>query len=190
MDPIERKIINTIKKKKFKCLGEAVSEISVKYGIKREEVAKKIFFLWKRGYIDIYPPEKYRSFYSYLFSIDSLWFWLLTILIFVTVFTVFYVSKPPLIYIRYILGSLYVLYIPGATLIEALYPRGEELEPLERLALSIGLSLAIVPLIGLILNYTPWGIRLAPVTIGLASVSLLLACIAVKRKYEYVKLME
>jgi len=83
-----------------------------------------------------------------------------------------------------------VLYIPGATLIEALYPRGEELEPLERLALSIGLSLAIVPLIGLILNYTPWGIRLAPVTIGLASVSLLLACIAVKRKYEYVKLME
>jgi uncharacterized membrane protein len=38
-------------------------------------------------------------------------------------------------------------------LIEALYPRKEDLESLERLTLSIGLSLAVVPLIGLFLNY-------------------------------------
>ncbi|RLE67158.1 MAG: hypothetical protein DRJ34_05125 [Thermoprotei archaeon] len=102
---------------------------------------------------------------------------------------VFYVNRPPLIYFRYVLGSLYVLYIPGATLIEALYPRGEELSPLERLALSIGLSLALVPLVGLILNYTPWGIRLEPVTISLAILSIILSTIALKRKYEYIKII-
>lgn len=97
-------------------------------------------------------------------------------------------SESPLIPIRYVLGSLYVLYIPGATLIEALYPKHEDLSPLERLALSIGLSLALVPLVGLILNYTPWGIRLIPVTTSLALLSICLATVALYRKYLYHKL--
>jgi len=42
------------------------------------------------------------------------------------------------------------------------------LDPLERAALSLGLSIAIVPLLGLALNFTPWGIRLWPVTLTLA----------------------
>lgn len=41
-----------------------------------------------------------------------------------------------------------LLFMPGYALVESLYPRGgDELSPLERLALSIGLSLAVVPLI-------------------------------------------
>jgi uncharacterized membrane protein/LysM repeat protein len=54
-------------------------------------------------------------------------------------------------------------------LVAALYPRKEDLDPIERAALSSGLSIAIVPLIGLALNYSPWGIRLNPI---LAFVSL------------------
>ena len=49
----------------------------------------------------------------------------------------------------------------------ALFPRKNTLEPLERVALSFGLSLAMVILIGLILNYTPLGIRLYPVIISM-----------------------
>jgi uncharacterized membrane protein len=62
------------------------------------------------------------------------------------------------------------------------------LESLERLALSIGLSLAIVPLIGLLLNYTPWGIRLTPITISLATFTEAMALIALARKYRYYEL--
>jgi uncharacterized membrane protein len=36
------------------------------------------------------------------------------------------------------------------------------------LALSFGLSLAVTPLIGLVLNYTPWGIRLEPIVASIA----------------------
>ena len=49
------------------------------------------------------------------------------------------------------------------------------LEPLERAALSLGLSIAIVPLLGLALNFTPWGIRLAPVLLTIAAFTL--ACL-------------
>jgi uncharacterized membrane protein len=73
-------------------------------------------------------------------------------------------------------------------LISALYPRSGELDGLERLALSIGLSLAIVPLVGLMLNYTPWGITLTPIMISLAIFSEALALGALERKYRYYKL--
>lgn len=70
--------------------------------------------------------------------------------------------------IRIILGLPFVLFFPGYVLISALYPRRDDLDGIERLALSLGLSLAVVPLIGLVLNYTPWGIRLTPILISLA----------------------
>ncbi|MFZ5650686.1 MAG: DUF1616 domain-containing protein [Bacillota bacterium] len=49
----------------------------------------------------------------------------------------------------------------------ALFPGREDLDGIERVALSFGLSIAVVPLIGLVLNYTPWGIRLYPILISL-----------------------
>ncbi len=65
--------------------------------------------------------------------------------------------------LRIVLGLPFVLFFPGYTLISALYPRRSDLEGIERLALSLGLSLAVTPLVGLVLNYTPWGIRLVPI---------------------------
>ncbi|MEM1828890.1 MAG: DUF1616 domain-containing protein, partial [Desulfurococcaceae archaeon] len=79
------------------------------------------------------------------------------------------------------------LFIPGYSLVEALYPREEDLSPLERMALSIGLSLAVVPLIGLILNYTPWGIRLLPIITSTTIFTITILVIAAYRKYNSVK---
>ena len=62
--------------------------------------------------------------------------------------------------IRIILGLPYILFIPGYTLIYTLFPTTEQIDTIERIALSLGLSLSIVPLIGLGLNYTPYGITL------------------------------
>lgn len=73
--------------------------------------------------------------------------------------------------VRIALGLPFVLFFPGYALVAALYPRKDDLEAVERVALSFGLSLAVVPLIGLALNYSPWGIRLNPI---LAFLSLLI----------------
>lgn len=59
--------------------------------------------------------------------------------------------------LRIIIGLPLVLFFPGYTLIAALFPRKGSLSGIERLALSFGLSIAVVPLIGLALNYMPWG---------------------------------
>jgi len=68
---------------------------------------------------------------------------------------------------RIVLGLPFVLFFPGYTLIAALYPRAADLDGIERIALSLGLSLAVTPLIVLILNYTPWGIRMVPILVAL-----------------------
>lgn len=68
---------------------------------------------------------------------------------------------------RIILGLPLVLFFPGYTLIGALFPRKDSLTDIERLAFSFGFSLAIVPLIGLALNFLPWGIKLYPILIFL-----------------------
>lgn len=68
-------------------------------------------------------------------------------------------------------------------MIEALFPKRGDLDAIEILALSIGLSLAITPLIGLLLNYTPWGIRLDPIVISLTTFTLTMAMLAAHRKF-------
>jgi uncharacterized membrane protein len=72
--------------------------------------------------------------------------------------------------VRVILGLPFILFIPGYILIFALFPTKKTdkgIDIIERIALSFGLSIAIVPLIGLGLNYTPWGIRLEPILISI-----------------------
>jgi len=185
---LEEIIKKVAKEKKGVELSEFIKEIALRARISYDKASYYTYLAWKKGIIDVLPEKLPKTFPQYFLSMESLWFHVLLIFVISTILLALYITKPPLIYLRYVFGSLYVLYVPGAVLLEALYPRGEELEPLERLALSIGLSLAITPLVGLVLNYTPWGIRLVPIITSLATLSLSLALIALYRKYVYFKL--
>jgi len=169
-------------------IPELVEKLIKDKGLKYRDAARAVYVLWKQGVLELSEPKPPSNLTGYVLSLRSLWFWTITALVALTTFIVFYAVAPPLIYMRYVLGSIFILYLPGSMLIEALYPRGEDLESLERLALSIGLSLAVVPLIGLILNYTPWGIRLTPIVTSLATFTETMAVLALVRKYRYYRL--
>lgn len=97
-----------------------------------------------------------------------------------SVLTLFFTLVPQLasLPVRIPLGLAVVLFPPGYTLIAALFPRKEDLDGIERIALSFGLSIAVVPLMGLGLNYTPWGIRLVPVVVSLCLFTVLMSIAA------------
>ncbi len=76
--------------------------------------------------------------------------------------------------LKILLGVALVIFFPGYTLMASLFPRKGDLGGVERLALSFGLSFAVVPLIGLALNFT-WGISIYPV---LTSILLFIAITA------------
>src|SRR6266571_8866676 len=63
----------------------------------------------------------------------------------------------------HILAILLVLFVPGYVFVASLFPNDTEIDWTERVALSVGLSITVVPLLGFILNFTPWGIRYEPI---------------------------
>lgn len=85
-------------------------------------------------------------------------------------------------FLRVLFALPFILFIPGYLLIAALFPRSDDLDGIERVALSFGLSIAVVPLIGLALNYTPWGIRLDPIVASLLIFSAAMGLIAQYRR--------
>ena len=84
--------------------------------------------------------------------------------------------------VRIALGLALVLFFPGYALVAGLFPRRRDLEAVERIALSLGGSLAVVPLIGLGLNYTPWGIHLYSMLTSLLVFTILAAAVALYRR--------
>ena len=108
----------------------------------------------------------------------------LQIITILLVLTVIFVLVPPFnaTPIRTIFGIPMVLFLPGYALIAALFPGKKDLDGIERLALSFGLSIAVVPLIGLGLNFTPFGIRLVPILFSLSVFTLAMCLIAYSRR--------
>lgn len=93
------------------------------------------------------------------------------------------IVAPSVTQLRVILGVPFLLLFPGYALVAALFPRKSDIGAVERMALSVALSIAVVVLIGLILNYTPWGIKLNPILACIAVLTLGVDAFAVYRRH-------
>jgi len=130
---------------------------------------------------------------DYFFSKKTLWYWITVALAILTVITVLTVSKSdiPLVYLRSILGIFFFLFLPGFAIVKNFYSteRAIRLVPqktltIEYLALSFGISLVVVPIVGLILSFTPWGFRLIPLVLSLFIIIIIFATLAIIRQIQ------
>jgi uncharacterized membrane protein len=86
--------------------------------------------------------------------------------------------------LRIILVAPVIFFIPGYSLTAALFPNNNSIDGLERLVFSIALSIMVLPLIGLALNYTDWGIHLTPIIVSLIIFTFLMVLIAQYRRFQ------
>lgn len=71
------------------------------------------------------------------------------------------------------------MFLPGFAFLKVLLlTRPKNIDRWEQIALSIGLSMALSSLVGLVLNYTPLGVRLLPITFSLMALTNILATVA------------
>lgn len=99
--------------------------------------------------------------------------------------------------LRVAFGLAFVLFVPGYAFVAALFPEagsspksddeGRSVDSsgitgIERVALSFGLSIAVVPLIGLVLNFTPWGLRLVPILVSVGGFTAIATVTAAVRR--------
>jgi uncharacterized membrane protein len=88
---------------------------------------------------------------------------------------------------RIVLGLPFLLFSPGYMLIAALFVNNTIMNTFRRTALSFGLSVAVIVLIGLGLNFTPWGIGLVPVLYSISGFIIIMSIIALVRRAELLK---
>ncbi|MFC1898809.1 DUF1616 domain-containing protein [Chloroflexota bacterium] len=103
----------------------------------------------------------------------------LTLLLVLTILVI------PTSFLRIVFGLPFLLFFPGYVLVTALFTRREGMDGIEKVALSFGMSIAVTALIGLGLNYTPWGIRLEPVLFAISAFIFILSGIAILRQRQY-----
>jgi hypothetical protein len=184
---IPHKILKLVEESSPGTVEALIEQAQREFEVPREDLLKNIIELQSQGKLTLTsPPESIpATMGAYLTSVHAVWFWVIIILSTATTISVFTISEKmyPYVYLRYILGSIFVLFLPGYSLIKTLFPT-KEIDNIERTALSIGMSLALVPLVGLLLNYTPWGIRLTPITVSLLSLTLILTITGLVREHQ------
>ncbi|MGC9069263.1 MAG: DUF1616 domain-containing protein [Thermoprotei archaeon] len=158
----------------------------VNEGTDEEKIIEAIKALEEEDKIELEYNFFNVSFLQYLKDTDlNFWFYFTITVVMGALMMIFVVpSVWPFVIIRWIFGSLFILFLPGYALVNVFFPRRRDLDDVERLALSVGLSLAITPLTGLLLNYTVFGIRLNPVVATLSIFILGMTFLAVYRKFK------
>lgn len=164
-------------------LGELVQEICSQNGKRKNDVAEAVYKIVQEGKGKLIDPSPPLTYVRYLFSHYSSWFWFIVGIIGALISSIFLLpSSYPFIYIRYVTGTVFIFFIPGYALVEAFFNK-REIERHELIAISMGLSLSITPLLVLALNYTSVGLDLKNTLTILSAITVLISIFGVHRKF-------
>lgn len=202
-DELDRQIISTVETARPENVQQLVDQVHTLSQRSKQEILDRIIRLQEQERIHLRPQQAppHEKFAGYLRSTRAVWYWITLILSVATAIVVFTVPEDafPLVYVRYVLGTIFILWLPGYAFIKALFPQNlpfaqalarsldtseKNLDTIERIALSLGMSLALVPIVGLLLNYTPWGIRLTPIVLSLLALTMIFATAAIIREHQ------
>ncbi len=121
------------------------------------------------------------------------WYWIVILLAMAASMTVLIPDDLfPMVYLRYFLNGMLLLFLPGYAFVRALLTlssKSDDFGSIERFGLSIGMSFVLASLLGLLLNYTPWGIRVIPITFGLTFLVIIFALAALTGEYRKRKVL-
>lgn len=187
-DDLNGIIVKAINEEKPQSVKELTRILRKKVNVDEEEILRAVLKLQSEGIIKLEDQvPKSQSFAGYMKTGAAAWYWATVAVALVTAVVVFTIPENvyPWAYLRNVFGVVFILFLPGYAFVKAVFPvkvpivvSSKELETIERIALSVGVSLAIVPMVGLILYYTPLGIGLTPIVLSLLALTLLLATTA------------
>jgi len=118
------------------------------------------------GIVEVKEPQL-SNFSAYLSSWEyglKLWFFAVTTLASVAVVELLELGFPWVV-LRWVAATFLLLFAPGFAVTWTLFPSKQQQSNLNRLALTIAISLFLVPVIGLVLNYSVIGIQSSPVAL-------------------------
>jgi hypothetical protein len=190
-EKLKETILQIVAQKKPETVGQLVELVSQTHTASQGQILEAIVKLQNQGRLQLTTPEQPVGASAYMKTSAAFWFWATIALELGTLGAAFTIpiNDFPLVYIRYVLGAVFIFGLPGYTLTKALFPRqlpyktsDKDLDTIVRIALSVGLSIALVSLVGLLLYYTPWGINLTPVILSLITLTTIFAIAGLMRE--------
>lgn len=189
---IQEVILSVIKKKKPETVESLVEFIRADYLVSEDVVLKNIQILEIQEKVDFNLKLRPVTFSEYLFSSNAYWFWfVIFIIILAQSIPWVNVNIFSFLMLRNFVGLAVVLYLPGYTLCKTLYPmkvpfnvQSSVLEKIERVVLSLCLSITIVPIIGLTLYGFPHGLDIFPLSETILMFTLFFSILAIWREYK------
>ncbi|HMK45331.1 MAG TPA: DUF1616 domain-containing protein [Methanocella sp.] len=82
------------------------------------------------------------------------------------------------------LSQVIMLFVPGYSLAAALFPGRKDLDGIERILLSFGISIILLSLVGLGLTFTPWGLHQNYIAILLTAFTLICVLMTSIRRHD------
>jgi uncharacterized membrane protein len=193
-DPTKDLLIKTINEQKPQTTRQLIDIIQQTTTLSKKEIITALNQLETENIIQLNEKKEISiTFGTYIFSKEAAWYWIIIAVTLVTSLTVFTIATDsyPLAYLRNVLGVIFVLFLPGYAFVKAVFQKkvpiktsSESFDNIERFVLSIAMSIAITPMVGLILYYTPFGIGLTPITLSLQIITTVLATAAMAREYQ------
>jgi uncharacterized membrane protein len=187
---LTKTILETIKEKKPQSVKQLTTMLVESFNLREKQALEAILKLRAQGIIKLEDQSlESRSLAAHVTD-RNLWYWLTIAAGAMTTILVFTIPENlyPWIYVRNFFGITFVLYLPGYTFVKALFPANlhiktssVSLERIERIALSVGMSVAIVSIVGFIFYYTPWNQNLLATVICLFIFTSISATIGILR---------
>ncbi|MCW4024174.1 MAG: DUF1616 domain-containing protein [Candidatus Bathyarchaeota archaeon] len=172
---------------------QLVDIMQTRYFLSKEQVAAALIELEADETVSFVKgkAQRFFSIKDYLLSRCALWFWFSIVLSTVAALVFFLPANILAVaYTRYVLGLIFLAFLPGYVFIKAMFPADTKIpikitseNKIERVALSLASSLCLAPLVALVLNYSPWGIRLESLTVCMLFLTLAFAFVAGYREY-------
>ncbi len=183
---IDQEILSLVRNNGCVTINELVNKLSRKFNAPNYLIAYRAWVLWKKGLINLSSfNARTSSVINYVFSLEALWFWVSLVITYMALVFI-YINNPIVAYVRYFVGTAFVTFILGYSVVEFAYPRGDEIKPIERFVLSLGLSLVIMPIVGTVLAYMPFRYTTVSVSVTLTLLATVMLVLAAIKKARYV----
>ena len=187
MKSLNKIILEIVETKQPENVRELIRLVQEQVGASLDDITREVRDLQQKGLVVLEEPTiPIKCFSDFLSSRKSLWFWVTIGLAFLAFVSILFFPETgtSLSYLRYAFGFLLAVFLPGYCLTETLFPRKNAIDEIERVTLSVGLSFAVTALVGLFLSYTPFGLTLTTALPSLGSIVIVLALVALNRKYK------
>jgi Protein of unknown function (DUF1616) len=174
---LQQRILNSVATHKRFRVKDLVVELQHTYSesLSIEEIQNAVKKLESEKKIMLLEPDTKGHFFDYILrSYNGLSLWLTTAATCLIMALVFLLPNiEPWSYMRMITGAVFVLFIPGNALVQLLFAH-RNMEQTEQMVLSVGLSIALISIIGLMLKYilSALTVESAVISIGMLSITI------------------